>query len=84
MNLAALWNLPVLFFIENNQIAVSTTIPEATRETRLSSRGQAYGIPAFTCDGMDPLAVKIATEMAVKMLRAGQGCCCQQIKGQPV
>jgi len=73
MNLAALWNLPVLFFIENNQIAVSTTIPEATRETRLSARGQAYGIPAFTCDGMDPLAVKIATEKAVKILRAGDG-----------
>ena len=72
-NLAALYNLPILYFIENNQYAVSTTVAEATRETRLAARGQAYGIPAFTTDGMDPLAVKITTEKALAILRAGKG-----------
>jgi len=72
-NLAALYNLPILYFIENNQYAVSTTVAESTRETRLAARGQAYGIPAFTTDGMDPLAVKITTEKALAILRAGKG-----------
>lgn len=73
MNLAALWNLPVCFFIENNGYAVATSIAEATRETRLSSRGPAYGIPAFRVDGMDPVAVHAATEAALAIMRAGMG-----------
>ncbi len=72
-NLAALYNLPILYFIENNQYAVSTTVTESTRETRLAARGQAYGIQAFTTDGMDPLAVKITMEKALSLLRAGTG-----------
>jgi len=73
MNLAALWSLPICFFIENNQYAVATTIAEETRETRLSSRGCAYGIPAFRVDGMDPMAVRIASQMAVDLMRVGKG-----------
>ena len=73
MNLAALWNLPLCFFIENNGYAVSTTVREETRETRMSSRGAAYGIPAFRVDGMDPVAVRLATRMALETMRAGQG-----------
>ncbi len=73
MNLAALYDLPICFFIENNGYAVSTTIEEETRETRMSSRGIAYGIPAFRVDGMDPLAVRIAAEKATKIMRAGEG-----------
>ncbi|OIR03524.1 acetoin:2,6-dichlorophenolindophenol oxidoreductase subunit alpha [mine drainage metagenome] len=73
MNLAALWDLPICFFIENNGYAVSTTIKEETRETRLSSRGAAYGIPAFKVDGMDPLAVRLATKMALEVMRSGLG-----------
>jgi 2-oxoisovalerate dehydrogenase E1 component len=73
MNLAALYDLPICFFIENNGYAVSTTIEEETRETRMSSRGVAYGIPSFRVDGMDPLAVKIAAEKATKIMRAGDG-----------
>ena len=46
LNLAALWQLPLLMFVENNGYAVSTTLAEETRETRLSSRGPAYGMPA--------------------------------------
>lgn len=73
MNLAALWNLPLCFFIENNGYAVSTTAHEETRETRMSSRGAAYGIPAFRVDGMDPVAVRLATRMALEAMRAGKG-----------
>jgi 2-oxoisovalerate dehydrogenase E1 component len=72
-NLAALWSLPICFFIENNQYAVSTTIEEETRETRLSSRGLAYAIPSYRVDGMDPMAVRIASQMAVDLMRAGKG-----------
>jgi len=73
MNLAALWDLPICFFIENNGYAVSTTVAEETRETRLSSRGGAYGIPAFRVDGMDPLAVRLAVGKALEIMRAGKG-----------
>lgn len=73
MNLAALWQLPICFFIENNGYAVATKLSEQTRETRLSSRGGAYAIPAWRVDGMDPLAVRLACELAVKHMREGQG-----------
>ncbi len=73
MNLAAAWDLPLCFFIENNQYAVATTVAEATRETRLSARGLAFGIPAFKVDGMDPLAVKLAMDRALMIMRAGRG-----------
>jgi len=73
MNLAALWNLPICFFIENNGYAVATTLAEQTRETRMSSRGVAYGIPAFRVDGMDPVAVRITTQMALQVMRSGKG-----------
>jgi 2-oxoisovalerate dehydrogenase E1 component len=73
MNLAALWDLPICFFIENNQYAVSTTLAEETREVRLSSRGGAYGIPAFRVDGMDPMAVRLACAKALEIMRAGKG-----------
>lgn len=73
LNLAAVWKLPICFFVENNQVAVATTVAEATRETRLSARGQAFGIPSYTVDGMDPLAVKIAMDEALGLLRAGKG-----------
>lgn len=73
MNLAAAWKLPLCFFIENNRYAVSTTVEEATAEPRLSSRGLAFGIPAWKVDGMDPLAVYLATKAAVETMRAGDG-----------
>jgi len=73
MNLAAAWKLPLCFFIENNRYAVSTTVEEATAEPRLSSRGLAFGIPAWKVDGMDPLAVYLASEAAAKAMRAGEG-----------
>lgn len=73
MNLAALLNAPICFFIENNQYAVSTSLKESTREPRLSGRGVGFGIPSFRVDGMDVVAVAKATEHALALMRAGKG-----------
>jgi len=73
MNIAAAWKLPICFFIENNQYAVSTHIEEVTAEVRLSARGLAFGIPALKVDGMDPLAVYLAAEEANAIMRRGDG-----------
>ena len=73
MNLAAAWNLPFGFFIENNLYAVSTEVHEVTGEARLSGRGPGFGIPAWQVDGMDPLAVHLAMEEAGALMRGGEG-----------
>jgi 2-oxoisovalerate dehydrogenase E1 component len=72
-NLAAAWKLPVCFFVENNGYAVSTSVQEATGEPRLSGRGPGFGIASWKVDGMDPLAVHLATGEAVRHMRAGLG-----------
>ncbi len=73
MNLAAAWKLPVCFFIENNLYAVSTHIEEAAADTRLSVRGQGFGIPSWRVDGMDPLAVHLVMQEAAEVMRSGGG-----------
>ena len=73
MNLAAAWKLPICFFIENNRYAVSTSVEEATAETRLSSRGSAFNIPSWKVDGMDPLAVHLTMQQALQHMRDGKG-----------
>jgi len=73
MNLAAAWQLPLCFFIENNQYAVSTHVDEVTAEPRLGARGQAFNIPSWSVDGMDPLAVHLAMQAALAHMRAGKG-----------
>jgi 2-oxoisovalerate dehydrogenase E1 component len=72
-NLAAAWQLPLCFFIENNQYAVSTSVAEATGEPRLSARGPGFGIASWRVDGMDPLAVYLTTREAVRHMRDGHG-----------
>jgi 2-oxoisovalerate dehydrogenase E1 component len=72
-NLAAAWRLPLCFFIENNRYAVSTSVAEATGEPRLAARGPGFGIASWTVDGMDPLAVYLATSRAVEHMRRGEG-----------
>src|SRR5262245_16933677 len=73
MNLAAAWSLPVCFFIENNQYAVSTSVHESTAEPRLSARGLGFNIASWKVDGMDPLAVHLAMTEAVEHMRRGRG-----------
>lgn len=73
LNLAAIWNLPVIYFCENNQYAMSMAITRASKVDRLSERAAAYGIPGVTVDGNDLLAVYAATESAVARARRGEG-----------
>lgn len=72
-NLAAAWDIPLCFFIENNLYAVSTHVNEATKEPRLSARGPGFGIASWKVDGMDPLAVYLTMQEAVAHMRAGRG-----------
>lgn len=73
MNLAAAWDLPFCFFIENNMYAVSTHISEVTNEPRLSARALGFNFPSWRVDGMDPLAVYLAQEQANEYMRSGKG-----------
>ncbi|HEV8553465.1 MAG TPA: thiamine pyrophosphate-dependent enzyme [Casimicrobiaceae bacterium] len=73
MNLAALYNLPVIFFVENNFYAVSTHLREQTREVRLTARGQGLAVPSIEVDGMDTLAVRKATQWAFETIRNKYG-----------
>lgn len=72
-NMASLWKLPVIFVIENNQYAMGTAQQRSTSTQDIYTRGEAFGIPGMTVDGMDVLAVKDAGETAVAHCRAGKG-----------
>ncbi|MCC5988674.1 MAG: pyruvate dehydrogenase (acetyl-transferring) E1 component subunit alpha [Pararhodobacter sp.] len=72
-NMANLWNLPVVFVIENNQYAMGTSTKRSSKSPNLWERGAAYGIKGEMVDGMDVLAVKAAAEKAVAACRAGEG-----------
>ncbi len=72
-NMAALWQLPVIFVIENNQYAMGTSVKRASSETELYKRGESFGISGEQVDGMDVLAVKEAADRAVKWCRSGSG-----------
>ena len=72
-NMAALWELPVIFVIENNQYAMGTSQERSTSSPDIFTRGEAFGIPGEGVDGMDVLMVKEAGERAVKHCRSGKG-----------
>ncbi|KPA22801.1 Acetoin:2,6-dichlorophenolindophenol oxidoreductase subunit alpha [Shimia sp. SK013] len=72
-NMAALWDLPCIFVIENNQYAMGTAQARSTSSQDIYKRGEAFGIPGEMVDGMDVLAVKDASERAVKHCRSGKG-----------
>ncbi len=73
MNLAALWDLPVLFCCENNLYAMGTALDRSEAATDLAVRAAGYGMAAWSVDGMDVLAVDRATQRAVESIRGGSG-----------
>lgn len=73
LNMAALWNLPVLFVCENNLYGASTRVDLVMRNTRVSDRAASYGFRGETVDGNDVLAVYKAAVRATQECRAGQG-----------
>ena len=73
VNLAAVWNLPVVFVVENNLYAEKTRITSTTRITDLATRAAGYGLPGIVVDGMDVIGVYEAVARAVARARSGEG-----------
>ena len=73
VNLAAIWNLPVVFVCENNLYATETPFAKVTRNTDVASRGAAYGMPGVSVDGNDVIAVHEAAGQAIDVARSGGG-----------
>jgi 2-oxoisovalerate dehydrogenase E1 component len=73
LNMAAIWNLPVVFVCENNQYAMSMSTKAALSVPNVADRAVAYNMPGDTVDGMDVLAVYQAVQRAADRARAGGG-----------
>ncbi len=72
-NMAALWKLPVIYIIENNEYAMGTSVSRSSHITDLYKRGEGFGIPGMQVDGMDIFAVEKAAKEAADFVRSGKG-----------
>ncbi len=73
INLAAVWNLPVVFVCENNLYAMGTRQSRVMLIENIADRAVAYGIPSVVMDGNDVLAIHEAARLAVERARKGEG-----------
>lgn len=73
LNMASLWDLPVVFVVENNLYAMSVPWAKASKLPDVATRASAYGIPGEVVDGMDALAVRGAVLQAAERARQGKG-----------
>ena len=73
LNMAAVWDLPIVFICENNKYGMGTSIEKASAAPQMVDKAKAYKIPAKQVDGMDILAVHEATEKAIAACRKGKG-----------
>ncbi|MDL2289492.1 thiamine pyrophosphate-dependent dehydrogenase E1 component subunit alpha [Clostridia bacterium OttesenSCG-928-F22] len=73
INLAAIWKLPIIFVCENNMYGISVNVKDSTSVTDISARSASYGIPGFSVDGNDVLAINDAMETAIARAKAGDG-----------
>ena len=72
-NMAALWNLPCIFVIENNEYGMGTSTKRASSNTEFFRRGEPFGIPGRQVNGMDVLEVARVAEEVVEHVRSGKG-----------
>jgi pyruvate dehydrogenase E1 component alpha subunit len=72
-NMAELWDLPVVYVIENNEYAMGTSVKRSSAQTELYKRGDSFNVPGEQVDGMDVFAVAAAGKKAVDYVRAGKG-----------
>ena len=69
MNLAALWKLPVVFLVINNQFGMGTALERHSAVTDLSQKSEGFGVPGTKCDGMDVLDVHAVVSDALECAR---------------
>jgi len=79
-NLAAIWRLPVMFFIENNEYAVASARKEVCAVRDISIRAGSYGMTGYIVDGNDPVAVRAVVALAAADMRQGSGPCMVEAK----
>jgi pyruvate dehydrogenase E1 component alpha subunit len=72
-NMAKLWDLPVIYAIENNKYAMGTSVNRSHSEPLLYRKGESFRIPGLQVDGMDVLAVRGAAQVALDWTRGGKG-----------
>lgn len=73
LNMASIWNLPVVFVCENNGWAISNSQKDHQNITDISDRASGYGIPGVSVDGNDVIAVYEAASAAIERARKGEG-----------
>jgi pyruvate dehydrogenase E1 component alpha subunit len=69
LNLAALWKLPVVFMVTNNQFGMGTSIERHSAQTDLHRRGDGFGVPGLRCDGMDVVETYVTMREAIRRAR---------------
>jgi len=73
LNMASIWQLPVLYFCENNPYAMSMSVRDSLHVGSIATRAPAYGMTGVQVDGMDVDAVRAATSEALATIRSGGG-----------
>jgi pyruvate dehydrogenase E1 component alpha subunit len=73
LNVAAVWDLPIVFVCENNQYGMGTSIERASAVPEMIQKAAGYAIPAARVDGMELLEVREATQKAIEHARSGKG-----------
>ena len=73
LNMAAIWDLPVVYVVENNLYGASTPVNMVIKVKNISERAAAYNIPGVTVDGNDPLNIYEAAQEAITRAREGKG-----------
>jgi pyruvate dehydrogenase E1 component alpha subunit len=69
MNLAALWRLPIVFLVTNNQFGMGTSLERHSAVTELRARGEGFGVPGVRCDGMDVVDTHTVVTNAIRTAR---------------